>query len=334
MPLTLTTILVLDVVLERSKRSRPVVGVAVVLGLLIAAGTLTRSDALPLLGGATAITLARRRLWRALAATVAAAALPTFAVAVAVSVAADRPVFVATNTVSAIAGADCDQTLHGVDIGYWSFDCLVDVPLDHVSDETREKVAVEVTDPFGISPQLGPASEADLQNAQGRFVWTAVRERPLAIAGAVPFRIARGIGVWWGGHQPAHEFFEGRDLDWQCAGCWFHVAVILPGLAALVVGAALAVCTTRRGAPLDRRPRPPPAGGDGARPVDGVHRRHLRQHAAAGERRPAAGPARVDRRRRRHPSGRRRPGHAARGCVGERLIAEPPAPSRPSRPSR
>ncbi len=65
-----------------------------------------------------------------------------------------------------------------------------------------------------------------------------MRERPLDIAGAVPFRIARGVGVWWGGHQPAHEFFQGRDLDWERAGRWFHVAVILPGLAALVVGAS------------------------------------------------------------------------------------------------
>jgi hypothetical protein len=54
----------------------------------------------------------------------------------------------------------------------------------------------------------------------------------------MPARLARGLGVWWGGAQTSHEFFEGRDPDWERVGRWCHIAVVLPGLAVLGYGAA------------------------------------------------------------------------------------------------
>jgi hypothetical protein len=157
-------------------------------------------------------------------------------------------VLVATNTASALAGASCDATLDGRSVGYWLNDCLFEVPLDRTSAETRAKVAVEWKDPFAIVPQFGPEVEADLQAAQLRYVLHVLHARPLAVAKAVPFRLARGVGVYWGGAQPEHEPFEGRDPGWERVGRWVHVAVVLPGLAAL--GVALARPRSRAGAAL------------------------------------------------------------------------------------
>jgi hypothetical protein len=72
---------------------------------------------------------------------------------------------------------------------------------------------------------------------------------PVGFLHAVPFRLARGAGVYWTTSQENFARFDGRNPSWEAAGRWFHLLVILP----LVIVAAAGLLARR--AEVGRRVR-------------------------------------------------------------------------------
>jgi hypothetical protein len=68
---------------------------------------------------------------------------------------------------------------------------------------------------------------------------------PLRIAPVIPFRVLRGLGLYWSRTQDRTEAFEGRDHDWEIVGRWFHIVLVLP--LALVTVAGLFMRRSRVG---------------------------------------------------------------------------------------
>jgi len=92
----------------------------------IALAALTRSEALALLfllALPVALTLPRDR-WRIASATLAAALLVIAPWSIRNLVELDRPVLISTNDGTLLAGANCDATYHGPDLGFWNIECI------------------------------------------------------------------------------------------------------------------------------------------------------------------------------------------------------------------
>jgi 4-amino-4-deoxy-L-arabinose transferase-like glycosyltransferase len=99
---------------------------AAALGAVIALAALTRSEALALLfllALPVALTLPRDR-WRIAAATLAAAIVVIAPWSVRNLIELDRPVLISTNDGTLLAGANCDATYHGPDLGFWNIQCI------------------------------------------------------------------------------------------------------------------------------------------------------------------------------------------------------------------
>jgi 4-amino-4-deoxy-L-arabinose transferase-like glycosyltransferase len=96
------------------------------LGAIVALAALTRSEALallPLLVLPVALTRPARRWWLAGVAVLAAV------VVIAPWTVRNwtewgRPVLISTNDGTLLAGANCDRTYHGRDIGFWNIECI------------------------------------------------------------------------------------------------------------------------------------------------------------------------------------------------------------------
>jgi 4-amino-4-deoxy-L-arabinose transferase-like glycosyltransferase len=111
-----------------SLRERPRLASAGLLGALIALAALTRSEALLLLpllglplawrGGGGGARVAR------LAVVVAACALVLAPWMIRNATTFDRFVPISTNDATVVAGANCDLTYHGVDLGGWNIACI------------------------------------------------------------------------------------------------------------------------------------------------------------------------------------------------------------------
>ena len=107
-------------------RDRGDVRSAALLGVAIALAALTRSEAMllfPLLALPIAFTRARDR-WRLAAASVLAAAVVIAPWSIRNLVEFDRPVLISTNDGTLLAGANCDRTYRGKDLGFWNIDCI------------------------------------------------------------------------------------------------------------------------------------------------------------------------------------------------------------------
>jgi 4-amino-4-deoxy-L-arabinose transferase-like glycosyltransferase len=102
----------------------PTLGRAAVLGGVAGLAALTRTEALLLLVVVLVPVLRRPAGWRAALVAVLAAVVVITPWSVRNWVVFDRPVLVSTNSDSAIAGANCDATYHGHDIGFWQLDCI------------------------------------------------------------------------------------------------------------------------------------------------------------------------------------------------------------------
>ncbi|HEX2575585.1 MAG TPA: hypothetical protein VHK88_04500, partial [Aquihabitans sp.] len=145
---------------------------------------------------------------------------------------------VSTNAASAVAGANCDVTWSGEAIGHWSRTCLERVWLGRIPPDQRSVIYAHERLPRQqerIPLQLGPNLEAQLQSEQRHAAFFEIRRHPLQVAGAVPFRLARGLGLWWSPDQTRLEVAEGRIVGWEVTGRWFHLVVVLPAFALAVV---------------------------------------------------------------------------------------------------
>jgi 4-amino-4-deoxy-L-arabinose transferase-like glycosyltransferase len=107
-------------------RDRPDARSAALLGAAVALAALTRSEALllfPLLVLPVALTRPEGR-WKLAAVAVVAAAVLIAPWTVRNWAEFGRPVLVSTNDGTLLAGANCDLTYRGEDIGFWNIECI------------------------------------------------------------------------------------------------------------------------------------------------------------------------------------------------------------------
>jgi hypothetical protein len=165
-----------------------------------------------------------------------------------VSVESGRPVALASSGAVQL-GANCHAAQYGEAAGSWLSDCLA-LPLDGLSPHARRVLATPPPLRLGrLEPPAGPDVEAEVARFQVREGLDRITSDPVGFLHAVPFRLARGAGVYWTTSQENLARFEGRDPSWEAAGRWFHLLVILP----LVIVAAVGLVARR--AEVGRRVR-------------------------------------------------------------------------------
>jgi 4-amino-4-deoxy-L-arabinose transferase-like glycosyltransferase len=103
---------------------QPRVGLAAALGALIGLAALTRSEAL-LLVALLGVPLTWRA-WRPMLALVAACVVVLAPWTIRNLSAFDRLTLISHNDSTVLAGANCDRTYRGADLGGWRFDCISD----------------------------------------------------------------------------------------------------------------------------------------------------------------------------------------------------------------
>ncbi len=243
-PMSLGVLLVLDRLARRGATGIRLVG----LGALVGLSALLRVESMVLWGAAILVAAWLARSWRLLVVPLAVAAVPVLAYSAVASHSAGTPVLIATNTASAIAGANCDAAWSGEGIGHWSKDCLDQVWLGRIPPSQRRTIYAYERLPTDRFPaQLGPKLEGEIQSAQRRGAGYAIRRHPALAVRAMPVRVARGLGLWWSADQTRLEVIEGRSVGWEEAGRSVHLLLVLP----LVSVTAMALA--RRRGPLAAR---------------------------------------------------------------------------------
>ena len=169
-------------------RDEPSTRTAAALGATIALAALTRGEGLLLL-----LLLAAPLVWRRpalIAATLAATAVVLAPWTIRNATTFDRPVLISTNDATVLTGANCHDTYHGEDLGFWRTQCRSDV-----TEEDEAKQAAK---------WRGEGIDYARDHA-GRLV-TAV----------VPVRVLRTWGLW----QPRRQvdLAEGRDRTMEALG--------------------------------------------------------------------------------------------------------------------
>ena len=209
---------------------RPTLGRAAALGAAIGLTILVRGEALGLLVvlAIPAVLAARERRVARLAVVWAVALAVVAPWVVRNSTTYDQPMLVSTEDGPVIAGANCDLTYRGRDIGYWHSACV------------------------GLRAEPNPAVRSDRLREQG-LEYAREHAGRLPLVEAV--RLLRTFGLW----QPVrHVYFaEGRAMPLRplaVAVCWAVLALGVAGaialrrrrleLAILLAPAVLAVATT------------------------------------------------------------------------------------------
>jgi 4-amino-4-deoxy-L-arabinose transferase-like glycosyltransferase len=184
---------------------RPSTGRVAAIGLACGLAALTRAEALLLVVLLAGIVGLRARQ----------AAVPWLRPVVVVGVAAaltiapwtlrnlvvfERPVLISTNDSSVLAGANCDATYRGRDIGFWRIDC--------------------------ISERRGDLDESEQQAVWRREGLDRALGDPVGALAVVPVRLARTWDLFQPGRQVA--FAEGRDRGLQRLGlATYYVLLVL-----------------------------------------------------------------------------------------------------------
>ena len=198
---------------------RPGTGRAAALGAVIGLAALTRGEAVLFV-----FLLAIPVAWRGgrsgrttrIVATVAATALVIAPWTLRNWIELDRPIPISTNESTLIAGANCDATYSGPDIGFWRLDCISD-----------------------RKPGLNEAEQAEIWRREGRGYAEDHIGRLLAVV--VPVRLLRTWDLYQTRRQAG--FAEGRSLRVTQAGVIVYFLL-------LVLAAWGVVLLRRRGAPL------------------------------------------------------------------------------------
>lgn len=190
-------------------RDSPTARRAALCGVLVGLATLTRGEALLLLGlvvfPAALLAVPRRRALAltAVAGAVAVAVLTPWLVRCWVQF--DRPVYVSTNSGGLLAGANCEKTYHGEWLGQWRFDCLA-------------------------PPKTTNEAEASAALAADGIEYA--REH----AGRLPVVLTVRLLRSWELYRPRQQwtiehFFEGRDLRVQQLGVAMYFLLVALALA-------------------------------------------------------------------------------------------------------
>ena len=202
---------------------------AAILGLVGGVAALTRAELVLFLPVVAAVVLVRAPLpWRERAvryavcgATALALCLPWF---VRNSLAFDAPVLFSNGTGTVLVQANCDDTYHGADLGYWSLRCGQPAP-------------------FGPSGELLDEYERDVVVRDRATAYISENRGRLASV-VVPARIGR----MWGVYEPIGQLRRDVHADRRS----FAVSVLGLAQFALLVPAAVAgaVVVWRRRGPL------------------------------------------------------------------------------------
>jgi 4-amino-4-deoxy-L-arabinose transferase-like glycosyltransferase len=118
-------------------RDHPSARSAAALGAVTGLAALTRSEALALLlllVAPIALTRQARRL-RLLAVAVLAAVLVIAPWTIRNWAQWGRPVLISTNDGTLLAGANCDRTYHGPDVGFWNIECISERTFEDEADQ-------------------------------------------------------------------------------------------------------------------------------------------------------------------------------------------------------
>jgi 4-amino-4-deoxy-L-arabinose transferase-like glycosyltransferase len=191
---------------------RPGVGVAAALGAVIGLAALTRGEAVLFV-----LVLAIPIAWRGgrggrtlrIVATVAATALVIAPWAVRNWIELDRPILISTNESTLVAGANCDQTYSGPDLGFWRLDCISE----------RE-------------PGLNEAEQAEIWRREGRGYAEDHLGRLIAVV--APVRLLRTWDLYQTRRQA--RFAEGRSLRVTQVGvAVYFVLVVLAAWGAVLL---------------------------------------------------------------------------------------------------
>lgn len=193
-------------------RDSPRAATAVLAGLAAGLAALTRTEGLllvPLVAWPALWGRGAGRRWALpLVATLAAAAV-VVPWTVRNAVALDRFVLVSTNESTVLAGANCDATYHGRDIGSWRPDCLA---------AATGRVDLRRYDEGVLAERWSSAGR--------RYA----RHHAARLAAVVPVRVLRTWRLW----QPAREgrLSEGENARVAKVGAWVFLLLLLPaGLA-------------------------------------------------------------------------------------------------------
>ena len=189
----------------------PGTGRAIVLGTTLGLAALTRGEVLLLLPLVLVPVLRRPQGLRAALVTILAFAVVLTPWTIRNWVVFDRPVLVATNSGTAIAGANCDDTFYGDRLGGWSPPCIREHPgneAEHHSEALRDGLryagdhlgrlpvvlAVRTARVWSLyDPFLVP--EGRSERAQKLAVVAFFLLIPFAVAGALVLR-RRRVGLW------------------------------------------------------------------------------------------------------------------------------------------
>jgi hypothetical protein len=190
----------------------------VLLGLLLGAAALTRSEAL-LLVPVAAVLVAWRpgrpsagQVARTLGLVGAGALVVTGAWAVRSSVALHSVVPTSTNAGTLLAGANCDPVYGGEQKGLWRLDCVR---------------AVDTSD-----VELDEAARYRRWTSAG---WHYAADHAAEVPGVAAVRVLRTWGLWDAEDQIGWETFEGLDRSFHRFSHRIHVVMLVLAVAGFVV---------------------------------------------------------------------------------------------------
>ena len=190
---------------------RPTVGRAVALGVIAGLAALTRGEALLLLLLFLVPVVRRPGGWRAAAVAAISVVVVLAPWTVRNWIAFDQPVLIATNSGSAVGGANCDQTYYGSHLGGWTLDCVTKHPgneADALGEAGKDGVRYARDHagrlPVVLAARLGGVWSLyhPFQRPEGRSgrvqklgVVAFFLLLPFAVAGALVLR-RRGVAIW------------------------------------------------------------------------------------------------------------------------------------------
>lgn len=213
-------------VLSLKLTSRYDTWIAMLLGAILGAGTLTRSDGAlftALLAIYTIVHLSRADRLRA-------AALITLMFLALVTPwqirnlrSFEGPVLLSTNAGTLLAGSNCSETYGGALKGWWSFRCVLSTTDMNASGLAAEEARSD--------PNCSKCDEAEFSRRLVRSGLRYARQHSEEVPAVLLVRAARLFGLYDPLDQMRLEANEGRSYRWQVRG-WVMYIVLLPLAAA------------------------------------------------------------------------------------------------------
>jgi hypothetical protein len=212
--LVTASLLAVHVAMTRPRRPLQLV----LLGLLLGAAALTRSEALLLVPVAAVLVAwqpgrpSAGRVGRTLALIGGGALVVTGAWAVRSSLALDAFVPTSTNAGTLLAGANCDPVYGGEQKGLWRLDCVR---------------AVDTSD-----VEFDEAARYRRWTSAG---WDYAADHATEVPGVATVRVLRTWGLWDAEDQVGWETFEGFDRSFHRLAHRAHVVLLVVAMAGFVV---------------------------------------------------------------------------------------------------